>query len=148
MVIPRIGVNAPVNVRVVGPDGRMGEPNGRFDVIWYDFGNFSGMGGFPGVPGANSIFSGHVDYHPHYTAVFWDLRQLVPGDIIDVYLRDGSLVRYSVQWARWIDPSVNFANYAFQTGEELVTIVTCVGTFSSATRQYSNRLAVRGVRIW
>jgi LPXTG-site transpeptidase (sortase) family protein len=137
-----------VNVRVVGSDGVMGEPNGRFDVIWYDFGSFSGMGGFPGVPGANSIFSGHVDYHPHYTAVFWDLRQLVPGDIIDVYLLDGSLVRYSVQWAKWIDPSVNFSSYAFQTGEELITIVTCVGTFSSATRQYSNRLVVRGVRIW
>ena len=48
MVIPRIGVNAPVNVRVLGADGNMGNPNGKDDVIWYDFSAFGGMGGFPG----------------------------------------------------------------------------------------------------
>lgn len=148
MAIPRIGVNAPLNVRVVGPDGVMENPNGRFDVIWYDFSNRRGLGGFPGVPGANSLFSGHVDYHPNYTAVFWDLRQLVPGDIIDVYLLDGSLVRYAVEWTRWIDPSIDFASYTAQTGEEIITIVTCTGTFNPATGDYSNRFVVRGKRIY
>jgi hypothetical protein len=148
MVIPRIGLNAPVNVRVVGLDGVMGAPNGKDDVIWYDFSAFAGTGGFPGVPQANALFSGHVDYHPHYTAVFWYLHQLVPGDIIDVYLLDGSLVRYSVQWSTWIAHNENFGSYAIRTGEELLTIVTCGGTFDSSTRNYSNRLVVRAIRIW
>lgn len=148
MVIPRIGVNAPVNVRVVGPDGVMGSPNGRFDVIWYDFGMYPGMGGFPGVPKTNALFSGHVDYHPHYTAVFWDLRQLVPGDIIDVYLLDGTLVRYAVQWTAWIPHNDNFSRFAVRTGEDILTIVTCGGTFDPATRNYSNRLVVRAIRVW
>lgn len=148
MVIPRIGVNAPVNVRVVGPDGVMGKPNGRFDVIWYDFGLYANMGGFPGVPRANALFSGHVDYHPNYTAVFWDLRQLAPGDVIDVYLLDGSLVRYVVQWTSWIPHNDNFARFAVQTGEDILTIVTCIGTFDPTSRNYSNRFVVRAIRIW
>jgi hypothetical protein len=148
MVIPRIGVNAPVNVRVVGADGIMGKPNGRFDVIWYDFGIFPGLAGFPGVPQANALFSGHVDYHPNYTAVFWDLRQLVPGDIIDVYLLDGSLLRYAVQWTTWIPHNDNFSRFAVRTGEDIITIVTCVGTFDPTTRNYSNRFVVRAIRVW
>jgi len=148
MVIPRIGVNAPVNVRILGGDGNMGNPNGKDDAVWYDFSAFGGMGGFPGTPNSNALFSGHVDYHPNYTAVFWDLRQLVPGDEIDIYLLDGTLLRYVVQWSQWIDDTENFAAYAGQTGQEVLTIVTCTGTFDSATRNYSNRLVVRAARFW
>ncbi len=146
MVIPNIGVNAPVTIRVMGNDGVMGPPNGRFDVVWYDFSAFAGMGGYPGS-GGNAVFSGHVDYHPHYTAVFWDLGLLGPGDIIEVYLPDGVIVRYSVQWSEQISPSTDFASYCTATGEETITIVTCQGTFDATTRQYSHRLVVRGVRI-
>jgi hypothetical protein len=148
MTIPRIGVDAPVNVRVVGPDGNMGNPNGKDDAIWYDFSAFSGMGGFPGTPKSNALFSGHVDYHPNFTAVFWDLRQLVPGDEIDIYLMDGTPLRYVVQWTQWIGDTENFAAFASGTGEEVLTIVTCTGTFDSATRNYSNRLVVRAARFW
>ena len=148
IVIPRIGVNAPVNARVIGPDGAMGKPNGKDDVIWYDFSLFGGLGGFPGVQKANAVFSGHVDYHPNFTAVFWDARQLVPGDEIDVYLLDGTPVRYVVQWSKWIDDTENFADYATQTGQEILTIVTCTGTFDASTRNYSNRLVVRAARFW
>ena len=47
MVIPRIGVNAPVNVRVMGADGAMGNPNGKDDVIWYDFSALQRHGRLP-----------------------------------------------------------------------------------------------------
>ena len=134
MVIPSIGVDAPVNVRTIGSDGVMEAPNGRFDVIWYDFSAFAGMGGYPGHNG-NAVFSGHVDYHPHYTAVFWDLRQSAPGDIIEVYLPNGSVARYTVQWNEVIDPESDFSSYCRDTGEAIITIVTCQGTFSSATGQ-------------
>ena len=148
LAIPKIGVNAPVNVRVIGADGAMGTPNGKDDVVWYDFGAFGGMGGFPGTPGANAMFSGHVDYHPHYEAVFWSLRDLVPGDEIDVYLLDGTLVRYAVQWSTWIGGSDNFSNFATQTGFDALTIVTCTGTFNPDTHSYDNRLVVRAARIY
>jgi hypothetical protein len=146
MVIPKIGVDAPVTVRVMGSDGVMGPPNGRDDVVWYDFSAFSGLGGYPGSPG-NAVFSGHVDYHPHYTAVFWDLHLLAPGDIIEVHLPNGSVARYAVQWSESIDPESDFSSYCGATGEAIITIVTCQGTFDPSTRQYNYRLVVRGVLI-
>jgi len=146
MVIPKIGVDAPVTVRAIGSDGVMGAPNGRFDVVWYDFSAFSGLGGYPGSSG-NAVFSGHVDYHPHYTAVFWDLNLLAPGDIIEVYLPNGSVARYAVQWSESIDPESDFSSYCGATGEATITIVTCQGTFDPSTGQYNHRLVVRGVLI-
>jgi LPXTG-site transpeptidase (sortase) family protein len=147
MKIPAIGVDAPVNVRVVGADGQMGVPNGKDDVVWYDFaGNWPGTGGYPGS-GGNAVFAGHVDYHPNYEAVFWDLHLLGPGDIIEVDLPDGTAITYSVQWSQQIGPNDNFGTYAARTGQETITIVTCQGTFNSATHQYDHRLVVRGVRV-
>ena len=144
--IPGIGVDAPVTIRAIGSDGQMGTPNGRFDVVWYDFSAFPGMGGYPG-DGGNAVFSGHVDYHPNYEAVFWDLRLVSPGDIIEVDLPDGTAVRYSVQWSETISPEANFSSYVTRTGEDVITIVTCQGTFNPATHSYDHRLVVRGNRI-
>lgn len=146
LVIPKIGVNAPVNLRIVGPDGSMHNPNGPTDVVWYDFSAFPGLGGYPGS-GGNAVFAGHVDYHDYGPAVFWSVRDLVPGDAIEVYLPDGGVIRYAVQWSEWIDPNADFASYAAATGEDTLTIVTCVGTFNYETRQYSHRLVLRAIRV-
>ena len=101
----------------------MGIPNGKDDVIWYDFMNMPGFGGFPGLPGANAVFSGHVDYHPHYEAVFWDLHLLGQGDEIDVQLLDGSYVRYAVDWTQWMGENDAFTPFAMKDGWEHLTIV-------------------------
>ncbi|MGA2284988.1 MAG: class F sortase [Dehalococcoidia bacterium] len=150
LIIPKIGVNAPINDRVIGTDGAMGIPNGKDDVVWYDFQNYGGMGGFPGISGfggANAVFSGHVDYHPHYTAVFWYLSELVQGDEIDVQLLDGSYVRYAVAWTQWIGDTDAFTQYALKDGSEELTIITCGGTFDPSTRNYDHRFVVRATRI-
>jgi|GEM_PF-3723112 LPXTG-site transpeptidase (sortase) family protein len=150
LIIPSIGVNAPVNVRIMGTDGVMGIPNGKDDVVWYDFQNFGGMGGFPGINGfggSNALFSGHVDYHPNFEAVFWNLHDLVQGDEIDVQLLDGSLVRYAVDWTQWIGDTDSFTQYALKDGSQELTIVTCGGTFDPSTRNYDHRLVVRATQI-
>ena len=148
LIIPKIGINAPINFRVMGADGKMGIPNGKDDVVWYDFENFGAMGGFPGIPGSNALISGHVDYHPHFTAVFWDLHLVGPGDEIDVQLLDGSYVKYIVDWTTWIGDADSFTQFAMQDGVDRLTIVTCIGTFDSSTRNYSNRFVVRATRVF
>ncbi len=146
MKIPSIGVDAPVNIRVMGTDGVMGVPNGKDDVVWYDFTAWPGMGGSPGS-GGNAVFAGHVDYHPNYEAVFWNLHLVGPGDIIEVDLADGTPILYSVQWSKQIGDDDDFSTYVAKTGQDIITIVTCQGTFNPATHNYDHRLVVRGLRV-
>jgi LPXTG-site transpeptidase (sortase) family protein len=144
LVIPSIGVNAPVNTRSVGSNGQMGNPVGAWDVVWYDFSGWDGLGGYPGEPGANAVFAGHVDYIHVGPAVFWSLRDLQPGDRVTVDTPNGA-VTYAVEWSQWTGPDVDFSQFVAKTGYDAVTLVTCIGSFSNG--HYSNRLIVRGRRV-
>jgi len=70
-----------------------------------------------------------------------------PGDVIEVVLPNGTSVRYSVQWSETISHESEFSSYVTKTGADVITIVTCQGTFDAATHNYNSRLVVRGVRI-
>jgi LPXTG-site transpeptidase (sortase) family protein len=143
--IPAIGVNASVYARTVGTNGQMGNPAGAWDVIWYDFAqNWPGLGGYPGTGFSNAVYAGHVDYIRVGPAVFWSVRNLVPGDLIHVTSANGTIT-YSVQWSQWAGPNDDFTTFVSQTGQDTVTLVTCIGGFSAG--HYSNRLIVRGVRV-
>ncbi len=144
LTISRIGVNASVYSRTVGGNGQMGNPSGAWDVIWYDFSDWQGLGGYPGEPGANAVFAGHVDYINVGPAVFWSIRDLAPGDQLTVDTPNGP-VRYAIQWSQWSDPDIDFTQYVQKTGQDSITLVTCIGGFSAG--HYSNRLIVRGVRV-
>jgi LPXTG-site transpeptidase (sortase) family protein len=142
--IPKIGVNAAVSGRTVGTSGQMGDPSGAYMVVWYDFNSHIGLGGRPGDPGANIVMAGHVDYIGVGPAVFWGIRDLVPGDVVTIYSATGTY-NYAVQWAHWVEPYEDFTSYVAQQGVESVTLVTCIGGFSGG--HYSNRIAVRATRI-
>jgi len=147
LLISKIGVDAPMTMRVVGNDGVMQNPEGAKDVAWYDFSAISGLGGRPGV-GGNTVISGHVDYHDYGPAVFWDLQKLDPGDEIVIHLRDGSEYKYSVQWNRTIDPAaISWNEVVAATPQESVTMITCAGTFDSSTRSYDQRRVVWATRV-
>lgn len=143
--IPSIGVNASVYARSVGTNGQMGNPAGAWDVIWYDFSqNWSSLGGYPGTGTSNAVFAGHVDYIRVGPAVFWSVSKLVAGDQITVQSANGPIT-YAVQWSQWAGPADDFTSFVGQTGQDAITLVTCIGGFSGG--HYSNRLIVRGIRI-
>src|SRR5581483_3608403 len=146
MVISRLGIDGYVSASYVGPDGQMGDPSGPWDILWYDFSGFTGLGGAPGA-GGNAVFAGHVDYHPHIEAIFWTLRQAQPGDIIDYYKADGTHLQYQVQWNIDAAPDADFTDYVAQTGQDIMTIITCDGVFNPETRHYDHRSVVRAIRI-
>lgn len=144
MQIPSLGVNAGVYGRTVGTNGVMGNPAGAWDVIWYDFSTWGTLGGYPGAPGANAVFAGHVDYIRVGPAVFYSVKNLKAGDQVTVNTPNGP-VTYAIQWSRWVSPGQDFTWVVAQDGTESITLVTCIGGFSAG--HYSNRLVVRGVRI-
>jgi LPXTG-site transpeptidase (sortase) family protein len=143
-VITRLGINAPVNVSVVGPDGTMGNPVGGSDVVLYDFSGVPGLGGYPPA-GGNTVIAGHVDYIC-CPAVFAQLRNVREGDVIDYYTGDGGHYQYVVQWFGDYPPETNWASLV-SGGPNIMTLITCNGTFDTRLREYSHRRVVRATLV-
>jgi LPXTG-site transpeptidase (sortase) family protein len=142
-----VTINASVNVYDVGGDGAMGIPVADCDVVRENFSAFPGYGGYPGS-GGTTVLAGHVDYHPHYEAVFWNLRQVQPGTEIDYVNKDGKTIRYSVDWAQAItDPSYDWAGLAKSSGTESLVLITCDGTFNPDTHEYDRRFVAHATKI-
>ena len=155
-VIAKIGVDAPLSYKVVGPDGVMPNPNGPDDVAYYDFSGFTGMGGTPGA-GGNTVFSGHVDsgrvackngtVRPPCEAVLWDLSRLRLGDEIEVRL-GGQVYRYRVTSNQPVGAeSADWDRIVSSTAQESITIITCGGDFNRETGQYDSRQVVTAIRV-
>ncbi|MFF0292733.1 class F sortase [Kitasatospora sp. NPDC004614] len=123
LVIPRIGVDAPVDGVGLNADGTVEVPplDRPEQVGWYR------NGPAPGRIGP-AVLLGHYDTRKG-PAVFHRLPGLRPGDRIDVRREDGSTVSYQVRELR------QFAKDAFPTelvygdtaGPQL-RLVTCGGT--------------------
>lgn len=136
--IPSIGVDAEVIPMNLLPDGTMDSPAGPDPVAWYDFTGKPGLGG-------NAVFSGHVDYVGRGPAVFWDLRKLVEGDVIEVELADGTRIEYRVTVSQLYDvATIPMGDVVAATPTESVTLITCGGTFESG--DYTHRLVLRAAR--
>jgi LPXTG-site transpeptidase (sortase) family protein len=141
LVIPKIGVDAPVVTLGVDGEGVMQSPRGAFEVGWYDFTARPGFGG-------NAVFSGHVDFATVGAAVFWDLRELVAGDLVGVRLADGTAYDYLVvSTVSYPADEAPIAEIVGPTSRDTVTIITCTGTFNRDIHQYSHRLVVRAERL-
>lgn len=141
LVIPSIGVNAPIVTLSVDGKGVMQSPSTPTDVGWYDFTARPGSA-------SNAVFSAHVDYRNYGPAVFWDLRHLEPEDIVEVHGRDGNVYRYEVVSSiAYPAGEAPVSEIVGATERETVTLITCEGTFNNEVRQYSHRLVVQAERI-
>lgn len=141
LVIPAAEIDANVVVRGVDAARVMQTPDNAYDTAWYDFSAMPGYGG-------NAVFSGHVDYVRVGKAVFWNLKDLEPGDEIDVRLTDGTVYKYAVTSKQQYDAATAPVDQIVgPTPNEVVTLITCSGTFNSASHQYDKRLVVRAERI-
>jgi LPXTG-site transpeptidase (sortase) family protein len=141
LIIENAKIDAPVVQKGIDANGAMQSPDNATDTVWYDF---SAHPGFPG----NAVFAGHVDYIHVGKAVFWNLKDLNPGDLIQVRLADGTVYKYAVVSKNQYDSgSAPVDTIVGPTPKESVTLITCSGTFNSATHQYDKRLVVRAERI-
>jgi LPXTG-site transpeptidase (sortase) family protein len=143
LVISRFGIAAPVQVKGVDAGNIMESPDGPTNVAWYDFSSKPGRAG-------NAVFSGHVDYINYGEAVFWHLKDLVAGDTIEVHLQDGTLYKYAVETLTSVqaDPTEDqLRDIIGPSTNDIITLITCGGTFSQETHQYDHRTVVRAKRI-
>jgi LPXTG-site transpeptidase (sortase) family protein len=141
LVVPKIGVNAPIVVLGILPDGTMASPKGPTEVAWYTFSSKPGEVG-------NVVMAGHLDYINYGAAVFYRLRDLRPGDDLQVVLSDGTQVKYVVESVTAYDEATApIADIVGRTPNEAITLITCAGSFDRSSREYNKRLVVRGARV-
>lgn len=155
--IPKFDVDAPVIVLGIDEDNVMESPDEPCDAGWYDFTSRPGFGG-------NAVFSGHVDWFNLGSAgctcddaggcggagpaVFWNLKDLEQDDLIEVRLQDGTVYQYRVIARTQVDPATaDIANIVGPTAREVITLITCGGSFDFEARHYSERVIVRAERV-
>jgi sortase (surface protein transpeptidase) len=143
LVIPSIGVNAPVES--VGMhwrnNGTMGIPSNFTNVAWYN------GGPMPGMPG-NAVIAGHLDGVNTPEAVLYNLKDLKPGDTVEVIDQGGATMRFKVV-------STKLYNYDAATTEIFIgnasksrlNIITCAGEWDAVKKNYSQRLVVFTERV-
>jgi len=135
VVIPDIGVDAPVVDLGRNPDGTLQVPDWQ-DAGWYARGPEAGERG-------PAVIVGHVDSEAG-PAVFYRLDELQPGAPIDVDLDDGAgSVRYLVdrieRFPKDAFPTLDV--YGLTPGPEL-RLITCDGEFDTSTGHYVDNLVV------
>ncbi len=146
--IPKFGVEASIVTLGVDAQGVMETPDGPLNVAWYDF---SGRPGFPAEDshGGNAVFSGHVDYYNYGPAVFWNLRNLELDDEIEVRLSDGTVYTYGVvSRNQYNAATAPIQEIVGDTPNEVITLITCGGSFDPGVGEYDDRVVVRAQRIY
>jgi sortase A len=141
LVIPSIGVDARIVVVGMDEHGVMGTPASAWDVGWYDFSAPAGQTG-------NTVMTGHVDYHDVGPAVFWRLRELGPGARVEVHLLDGGVAVYEVSQVESYDAGTAPVEAIIgPASDDVLTLITCDGSFNPAAGEYDHRLVVRASRV-
>jgi hypothetical protein len=131
--IDRIGVSTPLQRLGRAGDGTVEVPS-EWDVAgWY------AEGTRPGDPGS-AVILGHVDSKSG-PAVFYRLRELRPGDRVEVVRAGGSRVAFTV------DRVEQFSKLRFPTDDVYyptlaprLRLVTCGGAFDPATGHYRDNV--------
>lgn len=133
--IPDIGINTTVALVGKRADGALEVPTDSQSVGQYKYAPT------PGETGP-AIITGHVDSIAG-PAVFWRLRELVPGQVITITRADGVTATFKV------DSVKDFAQNNFPSQEVYgdidypgLRLITCGGTFNYLTRHYSNNTVV------
>lgn len=138
LLIPSIGLNAPVETVGVAPNGDLAVPtaNPWEDAGWY------GLGPRPGERGS-AVIDGHLDRPGGYPAVFWRLRYLHAGDAVIVIDVNGKTHRFHVTETAYYSPQAAPIQEIFgnQSGTYL-NLITCAGDWIPNQHQTTLRLVV------
>jgi len=135
VLIPAIDVDADVIDLGLKPDRTLEVPTDFAQTGWY-----TGRS----VPGAvgPSVVVGHVDSFSG-PAVFFRLRDLAAGDIIEIHRSDGVVTRFRVTETKMVDKDeFPTAEVYDPTEAPTLRLITCGGDFDRSVRSYEGNLLV------
>ena len=136
--VPAIDVDIPVEPVGVQTDGQMEIPPMAEVGGWYRF------GASPADEAGTAVVAAHVDsVASEGLGPFARLRDLAPGDTVEVDLADGPTRAYAVvDVTRVPKPTVEWDDVFVRGGAHRLVLVTCGGTFRPQERSYSDNVIV------
>jgi sortase A len=136
IVIPKIKVNAPVESLDLSKHLPQAAPFRWGDVAWYD------RGPKPGQVGHAAIF-GHVD-STCCPAVFWFLKDLKAGDVVEAAYKKGNPVKFRVMWSESYSDLQLPIKFLFGASKQrAMVLVTCAGIYRGVAHGgYDHKLVV------
>jgi sortase (surface protein transpeptidase) len=138
LLIPTIGVNAPIESIGVRSDGAMETPRQSpwNDVGWYN------AGPHPGERGS-AVIAGHLDRPGGNPAVFWRLRDLRVGDSVLVVDASGKTLPFHVTRIMSYPPQDAPVQDIFgNNAGRFLNLTTCAGDWIPTQHQTALRLVV------
>lgn len=134
--IPKLSIDATVELSGVAADGSMGAPKDPANVAWFD------RGVRPGQNGA-AVIDGHFGWKNNTPAAFDHLSDLRKGDEIIVTDGTGTTNVFVVRELR-VYKETDDASGVFSStdGKAHLNLITCDGFWSNSQKSYSNRLVV------
>lgn len=133
--VPSIGVDSELMDLGLQADGTLEVPPSGFPAGWYT--------GAP-TPGelGPAIIAGHVDWDGR-PGVFFDLRDLSPGDEIVITRRDGGTARFRVTHVEQFDKDAFPTQAVYGDLDHAgLRLITCAGAFDPSMRSYDDNLVV------
>ena len=143
IIVDAAGIDAEIETLSI-VDGTMENPTGPWVVSWYEQSAELGEIG-------NILLAGHVDYWSVGPSVFFNVRDLVEGDQIDLSSESGDSYAYAVTWNETflLDELISggMEEVVATSDEQIVTLITCGGEFDYVNGEYLSRTVVRGERL-
>lgn len=133
--VPDVGIDTKLIRLGKNPDGTMATPE-RYDIAgWYE------LSPTPGEVGP-AVIVGHVDNYLG-AAVFFRLKELQPGQLIQVAREDGSTAQFHVDKVELFDQQ-NFPTDAVYGNIDYpgIRLITCGGAYNPLTGRYSHNTVV------
>ncbi len=138
--VPALGLDERLVDLGIAADGTAEVPTDFDRVGW-----FTG-GGRPGARGP-TVLMGHVD-STDGPAVFFALRDLEPGDVVEMTVADGSTARYAVSGTSQVAKGEFPTAAVFgATPTDVLRLITCTGEFDQGARSYTDNLVVTAERL-
>jgi hypothetical protein len=133
--VPAIALDVSLSTLGLNLNGTVQVPTDIQQPGWYRLGPSPGQDG-------SAVILGHVDSYQG-PAVFFKLRLLVAGDLVDVSLADGVTAQFEVtsvdQYLKTSFPDqLVYAGH----GQSALQLVTCGGTFDAQTGHYLSNIVV------
>lgn len=135
--IPRINVDAAVELVGLTSLGAMGAPKGGKNVGWYS------AGPYPGDIGS-AVIDGHFGrWKNGEGSVFDNLNKLQKGDRLSIEDEKGAIITFVVRESREYDPNADATDvFSSDDGKSHLNLITCEGIWNKVSKSYSQRLVV------